>query len=77
MMQRTASAMAMDSGSNVWDHIKARLAAKISAQAYENWIMRTAFEGLDQGVLRVTVPDQVTKDCMEQEYCRRHSRRRA
>lgn len=68
MMQRTASALAMDSGSNVWDHIKARLATKISAQAYENWIMRTAFEGLDQGVLRVTVPDQVTKDFMEQEY---------
>jgi len=60
--------MAMDSGSNVWDQIKARLATKISSQAYENWIMRTSFEGLDQGVLRVMVPDQVTKDFMEQEY---------
>jgi len=68
VMQRTASAMAMDSGSNVWDQIKARLATKISSQAYENWIMRTSFEGLDQGVLRVMVPDQVTKDFMEQEY---------
>ncbi len=58
----------MDSGSNVWDQIKARLATKISSQAYENWIMRTSFEGLDQGVLRVMVPDQVTKDFMEQEY---------
>jgi len=68
VMHRTASAMAMDSGSNVWDQIKARLATKISSQAYENWIMRTSFEGLDQGVLRVMVPDQVTKDFMEQEY---------
>jgi chromosomal replication initiator protein len=30
--------------------------------------MRTAFEGADAGVLRVIVPDQVTKEWMEQEY---------
>jgi chromosomal replication initiator protein len=30
--------------------------------------MRTAFEGADGGVLRVIVPDQVTKEWMEQEY---------
>jgi chromosomal replication initiator protein len=30
--------------------------------------MRTAFEGTDGGVLRVIVPDQVTKEWMEQEY---------
>jgi chromosomal replication initiator protein len=51
-----------------WERIKARLAGKISSQAYQNWVMRTAFEGADGGVLRVTVPDQVTKEWMEQEY---------
>src|SRR6202044_1464318 len=53
---------------NPWEQIKARLAGKISSQAYQNWVMRTAFEGSDGGVLRVIVPDQVTKEWMEQEY---------
>jgi chromosomal replication initiator protein len=53
---------------NPWDQIKARLAGKISSQAYQNWVMRTVFEAADGGVLRVAVPDQVTKDWMEQEY---------
>jgi chromosomal replication initiator protein len=53
---------------NPWDQIKARLAGKISSQAYQNWVMRTAFEATDGGILRVAVPDQVTKDWMEQEY---------
>src|SRR5579872_4357261 len=53
---------------NPWDQIKARLAGKISSQAYQNWVMRTVFEAADGGVLRVAVPDQMTKDWMEQEY---------
>src|SRR5271155_4859324 len=53
---------------NPWEQIKARLAGKISSQAYQNWVMRTAFEGAGDGVLRVIVPDQVTKEWMEQEY---------
>jgi chromosomal replication initiator protein len=53
---------------NPWEQIKTRLAGKISSQAYQNWVMRTAFEGTDGGVLRVIVPDQVTKEWMEQEY---------
>jgi chromosomal replication initiator protein len=54
--------------SNPWDQIKNRLAEKVSPQAYENWVMRTLFESLRDGTLTVTVPDQVTKDWMEQEY---------
>jgi chromosomal replication initiator protein len=53
---------------NPWEQIKTRLAGKISSQAYQNWVMRTAFEGTEGGVLRVIVPDQVTKEWMEQEY---------
>jgi chromosomal replication initiator protein len=53
---------------NPWEQIKIRLAARISSQAYQNWVMRTRFESLEGGVLRVKVPDQVTKDWMEQEY---------
>jgi chromosomal replication initiator protein len=54
--------------SNFWDRIKSRLASKISPQDFQNWFMRTSFEGSDGKILRVTVPDQVTKDWMEQEY---------
>jgi chromosomal replication initiator protein len=61
----TATAMELE---NPWEQIKARLAGKISSQAYQNWVMRTRFESLEGGVLRVRVPDQVTKDWMEQEY---------
>jgi chromosomal replication initiator protein len=54
--------------SNFWDRIKSRLTSKISPQDFQNWFMRTSFEGTDGKILRVTVPDQVTKDWMEQEY---------
>ena len=54
--------------SDVWEQIKSRLAAKITPQAYENWVMRTELESQENGSLRVTVPDQVTKDFLEQEY---------
>jgi chromosomal replication initiator protein len=53
---------------NPWEQIKVQLAVRISSQAYQNWVMRTRFESLEDGVLRVGVPDQVTKDWMEQEY---------
>ena len=53
---------------NPWEQIKARLTTRISARAYEDWVTRTAFDGSEGGVLRVNVPDQVTKTWMEQEY---------
>ncbi len=53
---------------NPWEQIKARLTTKISGRAYEDWVTRTAFEGEEGASLRVSVPDQVTKEWMEQEY---------
>ena len=53
---------------NPWEQIKARLATKISTQAYEDWVARTVFELIEGNQLTVTVPDQVTKDWMEQEF---------
>jgi chromosomal replication initiator protein len=53
---------------NPWEQIKAKLATKISSQAYEDWVMRTLFEATDGGALTVIVPDQATKEWMEQEY---------
>jgi chromosomal replication initiator protein len=53
---------------NVWDQIKSRLALKISPQDFQNWVMRTTFGSSEGRAVRVHVPDQVTKDWMEQEY---------
>jgi chromosomal replication initiator protein len=53
---------------NPWDQIKARLASKVSPQDFQNWVTRTTFESTAGNVLRVKVPDQVTKEWIEQEY---------
>jgi chromosomal replication initiator protein len=54
--------------SNPWDLIKARLASKISPQDFQNWVTKSVLERADDRTLRVKVPDQVTKQWMEQEY---------
>ena len=64
----SAAAVAEAPELNTWDLIKAKLAERIAPQEFQNWVMRTALESLDRGSLRVQVPDQVTKDFIEQEY---------
>ncbi len=64
----SAGAVAEARELNTWDLIKAKLAERIAPQEFQNWVMRTALESMDQGSLRVQVPDQVTKDFIEQEY---------
>jgi chromosomal replication initiator protein len=63
-------AAAHPSVNNTWELIKSKLAEKIPPQAYQNWVMRTALESVDHntGSLRVQVPDQVTKEFIEQEF---------
>jgi chromosomal replication initiator protein len=63
-------AAAQPSASNTWELIKAKLAEKIAPQEYQNWVLRTALESIDHrsGSLRVHVPDQVTKEFIEQEF---------
>jgi chromosomal replication initiator protein len=53
---------------NLWEDIKKLLATKISGAAYENWILRTSFLRLEGGVLWVSVPDELTKEWLQQEY---------
>src|SRR5258705_5951175 len=54
--------------SNEWEQIKARLTTKVPPRAYNDWVLRTVFEKSEGTWLRVSVPDQVTKEWMEQEY---------
>lgn len=51
-----------------WDLIKAKLAESIPAQDFENWVQRTSQERMELGALHVQVPDQVTKEFIQQEY---------
>jgi chromosomal replication initiator protein len=53
---------------NLWENIKKLLATKISSAAYENWLLRTSFLRLEGGVLWVSVPDDLTKEWLQQEY---------
>lgn len=51
-----------------WDQIKTRLQGKLSSEAYQNWIQPT-FEGKVEGsCLWVQVPDEVTRDWMQESY---------
>jgi chromosomal replication initiator protein len=68
MLNTESSVFVAETAANVWDEIKARLATRISPRAYEDWVKRTEFEGSQGTVLQVSVPDQVTKEWMEQEY---------
>jgi chromosomal replication initiator protein len=68
-LESTASATALSPiPSDPWDRVKSRLASRISPQDFQNWVTRTIFERIDNRALRVKVPDQVTKEWMEQEY---------
>ena len=53
---------------NFWDQIKSYLAGRMSAQAYENWLLRAEFGGAQGTELTVVVPDPLTKQWLEQEF---------
>jgi chromosomal replication initiator protein len=53
---------------NAWDRIKKELTAKITAEAYQNWVARTTFRALADGRLRVEVPDELTREWLQTEY---------
>ncbi len=53
---------------NCWDQVKEILSKKISIESYASWLSRTAFKSADGAVMSVTVPDDVTKEWMQQEY---------
>jgi len=65
---RVTATAAAEFQNNPWNQIKEVLAAKITPEAYQNWVIRTQFESLESGVMRISVPDTVTKEWMEQEY---------
>jgi chromosomal replication initiator protein len=53
---------------NIWEQIKLRIATKITAEAYQNWILKTSYRRSEDRSLVVGVPDEATKMWLEQEY---------
>jgi chromosomal replication initiator protein len=53
---------------NVWDQVKELLSRKITVQSYESWVSRTLLRSAEGTILCVGVPDEVTKEWMQQEY---------
>ncbi len=51
-----------------WDLVKEQLAKKLSAESYQNWILRANFSSLENKILTVTVPDEGTMAFLEDEY---------
>ena len=57
-----------DSSMNIWDQLKKQLSSKISADAFQNWLLKTTFIKAEGARLWVGVPDAATKDWIVQEY---------
>ncbi len=58
---------------NAWELVKQTLAASLSAESFENWVVKTTLAKTDGDTLFVTVPDEATRDWMQQEYSRQVS----
>ena len=53
---------------DAWEQIKEWLAARLGAGAYQNWISNTTLDSLENGELKVRVPNDTTGAWIRQEY---------
>ena len=51
-----------------WDLIKEQLSKKLSAESFQNWILRVRFGSIEDKVLTVVAPDEGTVMFLEDEY---------
>ena len=58
----------LDITMNPWERLKQLLATKVSGAEYDNWLSKTTFLRTSGAVLWVAVPDEVTREWMQQEY---------
>ncbi len=56
---------------DLWDRIKQNLAGRLRPEAYQNWIAGTSLLAIDGDSLIVAVPNETTKQWLEQEYADR------
>lgn len=58
---------------NVWELVKQTLAASLSAESFENWVVRTTLNKTDEDTIFVSVPNEATGEWMEREYSKQVS----
>lgn len=55
---------------NAWELVKQTLAATLSAESFENWVVRTRLLRSEGDTLVVQVPNEATREWMQTEYSR-------
>ena len=53
---------------NAWELVKQTLAASLSSESFENWVVRTTLARTDGETIFVSVPNEATREWMEREY---------
>lgn len=53
---------------NAWERIKEYLASTMSPGSYDNWLAQTSLRRVNGNALYVAVPNDATKDWLQQEY---------
>ena len=53
---------------NAWELVKQTLAASLSSESFENWVVRTSMARTDGETIFVSVPNEATRQWMEREY---------
>jgi len=53
---------------NAWELVKQTLAASLTAESFENWVVRTTLAKTDGETIFVSVPNEATRDWLEREY---------
>jgi len=56
------------SGSNIWDHVLARIETKVNRHSFYTWFKPTAFVGDQEGTIRVRVPNALFRDWLTKHY---------
>src|SRR5262252_9114096 len=55
-------------GSNIWDHVLARIETKVNRHSFYTWFKPTAFVSDHDGTIRVRVPNALFRDWLTKHY---------
>jgi ATPase involved in DNA replication initiation len=55
-------------GSNIWDHVLARIETKVNRHSFYTWFKTAAFVADHDGTIRVRVPNALFRDWLTKHY---------
>lgn len=56
------------SAMDFWQHVLSTLQKQLNSQCFDTWFKPLSYHGRDNGVLRLTVPTEVFKSCLLENY---------